>query len=60
MDETEMPLFHPSQEMDDTEEFECLDIQTGPLAALRAHFVLAIFNFFPLYTGRPFLITPEG
>ena len=35
-------------------------IQTGPFAALWAHFVLRNFNLFHLYTGRPFLITPEG
>ena len=35
-------------------------IQTGPLAALLAHFVLAIFKTFYFHSGRPILITPEG
>ena len=35
-------------------------IQIWSFAALSAHFVLAIFNLFHLYTGRPILITPEG
>ena len=35
-------------------------IQTGPFAALKAHFVLEDFQLFHFHTGRPILITPEG
>ena len=35
-------------------------IQTGPLAAFSAHFVLEDLQFFHFYIGRPILITPEG
>ena len=35
-------------------------IQTGPFAALSAHFVLEFFQLFHFHTGKPILITPEG
>ena len=35
-------------------------IQTGPFAALSAHFVPEDFHLFHFRTGRPILITPEG
>ena len=35
-------------------------IQTGPFAALWAHFVPKDFQLFHFHTGRPILITPEG
>ena len=40
--------------------FNAWGIQTRPLAAHTAHFVLKIFHLFHLHTGEPFLITPEG
>ena len=43
--------------MDTTEGFFVWPIHTG---SFKAHFVLAIFNLFHLYTGRPILITLEG
>ena len=41
-------------------DIDALGIQTGPVAALSAHFVLKIVHLFPFYTGRQILITPEG
>ena len=35
-------------------------IQTGPIAALSAHFVLKFVQLFHLHTGEPILITPEA
>ena len=39
-------------------EFSAWGIENGPLAALEATFVQAIFKNFSFYTGRPFLNTP--
>ena len=40
--------------------FSALGIQTGPFAALWAHFDPKDFQLFHFHTGRPILITPEG
>ena len=40
--------------------FSALGIQTGPFAALSAHFVQKDFHLLDFHTGRPILITPEG
>ena len=40
--------------------FSAWGIQTGPFAALEAHFVLKIVHLFHFHTGEPILITPEG
>ena len=40
--------------------FSAWGIQTGPLAALLATFVLENFQLFHFHTGKPILITPEG
>ena len=36
-----------------------LGIQTGPFAAIWAHFILKDFQLFHFHTGKPILITPE-
>ena len=41
-------------------DFSAWDIQTGPFAALWAHFVLKDFQLFCFHTGRSIFITAEG
>ena len=41
-------------------DFNAWGIQTGPFTFHLAQFVMKIFHLFHLYTGEPFLITPEG
>ena len=40
--------------------FSAWGLQTRPLAALWAHFVLNNFQLFHFHTGEPIVITPEG
>ena len=40
--------------------FSAWGFQTGPSAALEAHFVQEIFHLFPFHAGEPILITPEA
>ena len=40
--------------------FSAWGIQTGPFAALSAHFVQKDLHLLDFHTGRPILITPEG
>ena len=40
--------------------FSVWGIQTGPFAALWAHFILNDFQLLQFHPGRPILITPEG
>ena len=41
-------------------DFNAWGIQTGPIAAHLAPFVLKHFHLFHFHAGEPFLITPEG
>ena len=40
--------------------FSAWGLQTGPFAALEAHFVLKFFQLLHFHSGEPILITPEG
>ena len=40
-------------------DIDALGIQTGPVAAHSAHFVLKNFHLFHFHTAEPILITPE-
>ena len=40
--------------------FSAWGIQTGPFAALSAHFVQKDLHLLDFHTGRPILITPRG